>query len=272
MFTMNKKLGVIGVGTMGSAIVENIVRTKLIPHEKVYIFDIDKQKKDCVKGKTGVDSATTSIELVEKSDIIVLAVKPHIVKSVLEECAEVFDNKKILVSIAVGLPIKYYEDIIGKDAKIVRVMPNTPLQVGEGMTLLSFNLNLSGQEKKEVYSIFNCAGKVSELSEDLMSEVTALTGSSPAYVYMFIEAMADAAVYSGIPRDVTYKLAAQAVLGAAKMVLESGKHPGELKDQVCTPAGTTIEAATVLEKLGFRNAVIEAMKACTKRARKIGDS
>jgi len=138
------------------------------------------------------------------------------------------------------------------------------------MTLISYDNNISENDIKTVKAIMECFGKVETLDEKLMSEVTALTGSSPAYVFMFIEAMADAAVLSGIPRNIAYKLASQAVLGSAKMVLETGKHPGELKDQVCSPAGTTIEAVSSLEKNGFRYAVIEAMDACTKRAREIG--
>ena len=149
-------------------------------------------------------------------------------------------------------------------------MPNTPALVGEGMTLISYENNIDENDIKNVKKLFESVGKVEILDEKLMNEVTALTGSSPAYVYMFIEAMADAAVLSGIPRGIAYKLAAQSVMGSAKMVLESGKHPGELKDEVCSPGGTTIEAVSELEKNGFRSAVIEAMNVCTKRAREIG--
>jgi len=138
------------------------------------------------------------------------------------------------------------------------------------MTLVCFDDSFSADEKECVMELFGYSGKVEELEESLMCEVTALTGSSPAYVFMFIEAMADAAVQSGIPRDKAYRLAAQAVLGSAKMVLETGKHPGELKDMVCSPAGTTIEAVAELEKAGFRSAVIRAMAECARRAREIG--
>jgi pyrroline-5-carboxylate reductase len=149
-------------------------------------------------------------------------------------------------------------------------MPNLPLMVGEGMTLLCFDNNIDEEERKVVRSLFEGAGLVEELEERLMSEVTALTSSSPAYIFMMIEAMADGAVQSGIPRKIAYKLAAQAVLGSAKMVLETGLHPAELKDQVCSPAGTTIEAVQTLEKYGFRYAVQKAMKKCTERALEIG--
>lgn len=149
-------------------------------------------------------------------------------------------------------------------------MPNTPALVGAGMTLVSWDDQVSGEEKKVIMKLLGFSGKVEELDESLMTEVTALTGSSPAYVFILIEAMADAAVRSGIQRSQAYRLAAQAVLGSAKMVLDTGKHPGELKDMVCSPAGTTIEAVAALEREGFRNAVMKAMEECTRRAREIG--
>ena len=159
--------------------------------------------------------------------------------------------------------------MLGNESKVIRTMPNTPALVGEGITLISHDENIDKEDLETVKSLFNCVGKTEILDERLMCEVTALTSSSPAYVYMFIEAMADAAVLSGLPRNLSYKLAAQAMLGSAKMVLETGKHPGELKDQVCSPAGTTIEAVKVLEKNRFRYTVIEAMNECTKRAKEI---
>ncbi|AUG57837.1 pyrroline-5-carboxylate reductase [Acetivibrio saccincola] len=268
---MDLKVGFIGAGNMGCAMIKSIVNSKFIKKEDIFVYDIDKGKLSNLKSETGVTILNDSGGVIEKSDIIILAVKPNMVKNVLEANKDAFDDKKILVSVAVGIPIKFYQDIIGNDKKIVRTMPNTPALVGEGMTLMCYDENiLSGEEFSKVKKIFECFGKVEVLDEKLMNEVTAVTGSSPAYVFMFIEAMADAAVLSGLPRDLSYKLAAQAVLGSAKLVLETGKHPGELKDQVCSPAGTTIEAVKTLEKHGFRYAIIDAMEECTKKARKIG--
>jgi pyrroline-5-carboxylate reductase len=267
---MDKRIGFIGAGNMGAALLRGVAGSGLVSPDKIKIFDVDREKTSKLKKETGINVSTGNNELVENSDIIILAVKPNYVKSVLEECRNSFSSDKILVSIAVGVSLQTLHDIMGESVKIVRTMPNIPVVVGEGMTLISFDRNIEEKEKSQVKKIFECSGKAEELEEKLMSEVTALTGSSPAYVFMFIEAMADAAVLSGIPRGIAYKLASQAVLGSAKMVMESGKHPGELKDQVCSPAGTTIEALVALEKNGFRYAVMDAMNECTKKAREIG--
>ncbi len=266
---MSKRIGIIGTGVMGTAILKGITESNLMSTDKLYCFDQSAQKLETVKNRYNINTTGSSRELAECSDIIIIAVKPNLVKYVLESFADRMTGEKVVVSIAAGVTLKFLEDVIGKEKKVVRVMPNTPLQVGEGMTLISCNSNVTDCEKLEVSALFKCAGRVEELPENLMNEVVALTSSSPAYVFMFIEAMSDAAVQSGIPRELSYKLAAQAVLGSAKMVLETGKHPGELKDQVCTPAGTTIEAVAVLEKCSFRNAVIEAMNACTRKTREM---
>ncbi len=267
---MNKKIGFIGAGNMGSAILKSVVKSKKFFAKDINIFDLDKEKVNDLCDETGVNSAESVDQLVDASDIIILAVKPNVVEKVLTGCKNRFNLNKMLISIAVGIPISTYKNILGADKKIIRTMPNTPALVGEGMTLISFDDNINDNDLGLVKAIFECTGKVEVLEEKFMNEVTALTGSSPAYVFMFIEAMADAAVLSGLPRNLSYKLAAQAVLGSAKMVLESGKHPGELKDQVCSPGGTTIEAVAALEKNGFRHAVIDAMNQCTDKARSIG--
>ncbi|MGI6778000.1 MAG: pyrroline-5-carboxylate reductase [Acetivibrionales bacterium] len=267
---MEKKIGFIGTGNMGSALLKGLVESGMLLPSHIYIYDIDTKKTETLSNETGVIVARDNEELVCKSDIIVLAVKPNMAVPVLERVKGVFDNKKILVSIAVGIAINTLKGVLGEDKKIIRTMPNTPALVKEGMTLISYGENVNDNDAAIVKNMFECVGKVEILDESLMNEVTALTSSSPAYVFMFIEAMGDAAVLSGIPRNLAYKLASQAVLGSAKLVLETGKHPGQLKDQVCSPAGTTIEAVYALEKNGFRHSVIEAMNGCTRRAREIG--
>lgn len=267
---MNKTIGFIGTGNMGTAMIKGIVAAGIVPAKNIFVHDVNTEKLKALQDELGVSPLETNEALVEKSDVVLLAVKPNMVKSVLEGCKDQFTANKILISIAVGLPLKLYREILGTDVKIIRAMPNTPALVGEGMTIISFEKDVTEQEEKLVTSILECTGKVEVLEERLMNEVTAVTGSSPAYVFMFIEAMADAAVQSGIPRALAYKLASQAVLGAAKMVLETGRHPGELKDQVCSPGGTTIEAVRTLEKRGFRFAVMDAMNECTEKAREIG--
>ena len=154
--------------------------------------------------------------------------------------------------------------------KLIRIMPNTPLLVGEGMSVLSAGEGVSEEELREVEELFALSGKTAILPEHLMDAVTAASGSSPAYVFLMIEAMADAAVEGGVPRSDAYKIVAQAVLGSAKMVLETGKHPAELKDMVCSPAGTTIEAVKVLEEAGFRGALMDAMEVCMERSKELG--
>jgi len=267
---MNIRVGFIGTGNMGSPLAKGVAGSGVTSPKDVSIFDVDNAKAAALSQKTGVVLAGSNREVVENSEYIILAVKPIYIKAVLEECKDLLDASKVLISIAVGVSIGTIREIIGEKAAVVRTMPNTPVLVGEGMTLVCFDSNVQAERREIVKKLFGCVGKVEELEERLMSEVTALTGSSPAYVYIFIEAMADAAVKSGIPRNLSYRLAAQAVLGSANMVLESGKHPAELKDQVCSPSGTTIEAVSALEKNGFRYAVMDAMDECTKKAREIG--
>lgn len=206
-------------------------------------------------------------------DYVILAVKPFVLPYVLEEIAGL-DRKeiesKVFVSIVAGVSVETIKKTLGKTAKVVRVMPNTPALVLEGMTVVAqCEDNVSEAEFSAVIDIFNAVGKTEVMPETMINTVTGVSGSSPAYVYMLIEAMADAGVRDGLPRDAAYRLAAQSVLGSAKMVLESGKHPGELKDMVCSPKGTTIEAVAELENRGFRSAVIEAIKKCNDKANHI---
>lgn len=265
---MPVKVGFIGAGNMGGALIRGITKGNTDGKYEIFAHDVNQKALEELVRESGVKPCRNNSELVAASDIVFLAVKPGYARPVLEEIRDILGDK-ILVSIIVGLPISWYKGILGDKARIVRTMPNTPALVGEGMTLVCFGEGLSDGEKECVLELFRYSGKVEELEESLMSEVTALTGSSPAYVFMFIEAMADAAVRSGIPRDKAYRLAAQAVLGSAKMVLETGRHPAELKDMVCSPAGTTIEAVAELERAGFRSAVIRAMDECTRKAREI---
>jgi pyrroline-5-carboxylate reductase len=186
---------------------------------------------------------------------------------VILEVKDEVKEGQIVVTIAPGKTLAWLGGLFGEDVKIVRCMPNTPALVGEGMTAATPNKNVSADELAAVLKILESFGKAEVISEHLMDAVVSVSGSSPAYVYMMIEAMADAAVADGMPRPQAYQFAAQAVLGSAKMVLETGKHPGELKDMVCSPGGTTIQAVRVLEKEGFRSSIMEAMKACTEKAK-----
>lgn len=267
---MGFKVGFIGTGNMGTPLLKGLLSSGAAKPDDVYIYDVDHTKARRLAKETGVNQASSNEELVSACDYIVLAVKPAYIRQVLEEIQGVFTDAKVLVSIAVGVTTKTLKSIIGDKVKVVRTMPNLPVLVGEGMTLVCFGPEIGEGERQVVRSLFEGSGKVEELEEGLMSQVTSLTSSSPAYAFIMIEAMADGAVQQGIPRKLAYKLAAQALLGAAKMVVETGLHPAELKDQVCSPAGTTIEAVKSLEGNAFRYSIIEAMEKCSKRAIEIG--
>ena len=203
------------------------------------------------------------------SKVLFLAVKPQFYESVIDEIKDVVSREQLIVSIAPGKTLDWLAERFGKEVKIVRAMPNTPAMVKEGMMGLCPNAAVTEEELVLVQEICSAFSRTEVVPENLMDVVTAVSGSSPAYVFLFIEAMADAAVAGGMSRQQAYTFAAQAVLGSAKMVLETGKHPGELKDMVCSPAGTTIQAVRVLEEKGMRSAVFEAMMKCLDISRKM---
>ena len=256
------KIGIIGTGNMGGALMDALH----LGNHSMRAYNHGREKLEIVCARTGAEPVESAAQAVEGADLILLAVKPIVIPAVLAEIAPVLKPEQIVVSIAVGLTIESYEAVLGGDKKIVRAMPNTPAAVQAGVTAFTFGSNVSEDEKDTVLSLFSLAGGTVILPERLMNAVSALTGSGPAYVYMFIEAMADGGCYAGIPREQAYQMAAQTVLGAAKMVLETGKHPAQLKDEVCSPGGTTIRAVAELEKGGMRGTVMEAIKACVDAA------
>ena len=263
------KIGFIGAGNMASAMIGGLIKSKLVKPDNIIVSAKTEKTLSSVKINFNTNTTKDSKEVVEKSDIIVIAVKPNIYDNVLNEVINKIDNKKIIITIAAGKSIKNIEDIIGIDKKIVRTMPNTPCLVGEGMSAICPNNNIDEKDLSIVKSIFDSFGKSEIVNENLMDAVIGGSGSSPAYVFMFIEAMADACVLNGMPRDKAYKFCSQAVLGAAKMVLDTGTHPGELKDRVCSPGGTTIEAVRVLEEEGMRKSVIKAINACIDKSKEM---
>ena len=266
---MNKTIGIIGAGNMAYAIISGIVKSSIVEKERIIVSNPTEVKLLNLRNKLGVITTTNNKEVAEKADILILAVKPNIYKTVIGEVKSTVKEDVILVTIAAGISLDFMENTFEKPMKVVRTMPNTPALVGEGMTAICHNAKVQEKDLNEVITIFNSFGKTEIISEKLMDAIPAVSGSSPAYVYMMLEALADGAVLSGIPRDKAYKLAAQAVLGAAKMVLDTGEHPGSLKDKVCSPGGTTIEAVYTLEKSGFRAAIINAMEACTEKTKKM---
>ena len=266
---MNKTIGFIGCGNMAKAMIGGIVKSKLISPNMINVSNLSQSALDAVNSEFKVNTTTDSREVVKNSDIVIVAVKPNVYDGVLESVKDFIDNKKIIVTIAAGKTIASVENVIGSDKKIIRTMPNTPALVNEGMSALCKNQNITDEELNIVKTIFDSFGKSEVVGEYLIDAVIGVSGSAPAYVFMFIEAMADAAVAAGMPRPQAYKFASQAVMGSAKMVLESGKHPGELKDMVCSPGGTTIEAVKTLEEKGLRNAVIKAMEDCIEKSKEM---
>ena len=256
------KLGFIGTGNMASAIMGGIIKNNVIPAEEIIGADLFAPGRERVQKEYGINVTADNKEVASKAETIILSVKPQFYASVIADIKDVVTDNQIIITIAPGKTLAWLAEQFGKEVKIVRTMPNTPAMVGEGMTAATPNEHVTKEELDYACKILSAFGKVEVVTEHMMDAVVAVSGSSPAYVFMFIEAMADAAVAEGMPRAQAYKFAAQAVLGSAKMVLETGKHPGELKDMVCSPAGTTIEAVRVLEEKGFRSSVIEAMKTC----------
>ena len=265
----NKNITFIGAGNMGGAILSGLINKKLVEVENITVFDAYAPTLNNLQEKYGVNITYNENLAVENADIVILAVKPNIIDEVLEKIKTNLKENVLLISIAAGVTIKKLEEKTFSSIKVARIMPNTPAMVGEAMSSVSVNNNVTNEEAELVVEIFNSLGKAEIVPEYLIDAVTGLSGSGPAYVYMFIEALADGAVVNGMPRDKAYKFAAQTVLGAAKMVLETEKHPGFLKDMVTSPGGTTIAAVRKLEEKGLRSAVIEAVTTATEKSKQM---
>lgn len=262
------KLGVIGLGNMATAMIGGIIRSGACKSEDIIGSDTSSDQRQKAEESFGIGTCGSNTEAMAGRDYVILAVKPQVYEAVLPRIAPDV-KEQVIISIAPGKTISYLERSLGSTAKIVRLMPNTPALVGEGCTGVCRNGNVTADEFETVMKMLSGFGKAYEVREDQMDAVVAVSGSSPAYVFMLIEAMSDGAVAEGLDRATAIKMAAQAVLGSARMVLETGKHPAQLKDMVCSPAGTTIDAVAVLEEEGFRGAVIDAMCACAEKSRKI---
>lgn len=261
------KLGFIGCGNMATAMMKGIIGNGIASPEDIIGSDVSEASLLKAKEALGIQVTGDNREVASASEILVLSVKPQYYETVIDGMKDVVTEEQVIVTIAPGKTLQWVEERFGRSIRLIRTMPNTPALVGEGITAACRNRNVDDDTLQEVIRILRGFGKCEVVPEHLMDVVVSVSGSSPAYVFMFIEAMADAAVADGMPRTQAYEFAAQAVYGSAKMVLETGKHPAELKDMVCSPAGTTIEAVRVLEEKGMRSAVFEAMKACTAKAR-----
>ncbi|MBQ9304186.1 pyrroline-5-carboxylate reductase [Butyrivibrio sp.] len=262
-------IGFIGLGNMAKAMIGGILAKGLMGPNEIIGTAATETTRAKVANKYGIQTRSSNEAVAKDADIIILAVKPQYLKVVIADIMDSVDDSKIIVSIAAGKTINWLAKEFEKPVKIIRVMPNTPALVLEGCSAVCRNDLVTDNDFHFVIELLESFGKAYTVPESMMDVVVGISGSSPAYVFLFIEAMADAAVAGGMPRKQAYEFAAQSVLGSAKMVLETGKHPGELKDMVCSPAGTTIEAVHVLEKERFRGTVMDAVQACIEKSRNI---
>lgn len=264
------KLGFIGLGNMASAMIGGMLKKGLVSSQDILGSDVSEVGRAKAAEQFGIETCADNKKVAAEADILFFAVKPIFLPQVLVEIADSVKENTVIVSIVAGKSIDFIQQGMGgKARKIVRCMPNTPALVGEGCTGVSASERVTKEELAQVLDLLQSFGVAQQVPERLMDAVVAVSGSAPAYVFLFIEAMADAAVAEGMPRNQAYTFAAQTVLGSAKMVLETGKHPGELKDMVCSPGGTTIDAVKVLEQKGLRAAVMDAMEACAEKSRNL---
>ncbi len=265
---MQKIIGFIGCGNMAQAMIKSLIKSGKVSAENLIASNRTLPLKENTIEDLNIRITDDNIEVARQSDYLILSIKPQIYELVLNEIKDYIKKDGVVIGIGAGISSEFLKVHLNKDTKYLKAMPNTPAMVGEGMTAISPGDRFSKEELDGMMEIFNSFGRVEIVDEKLMDGVTALSGS-PAYIYILIEALADGVVLEGIPRQQAYTMAAQSVMGSAKMVLESGIHPAKLKDNVCSPGGTTIEAVSSLEKNGFRSAIIEAIRASVDKSRKM---
>ena len=255
---------------MGEALINGILRAGLSSSDKIMVSDVDKKRLQILEKEAGIKTTQDNKKITSDSDIIILAVKPNMMGSVLDELNSEITSKHLIISIAAGIPLSFIESSLNKGCRAIRVMPNTPCLVGETAAGYTLGKKATRNDGKLVGQLIDAVGKSFLLEEKYLDAVTGLSGSGPAFIYVVIDALADGGVKMGLPRDVANTLAAQTAFGAAKMVLESGTHIGQLRDSVTSPGGTTIEGLHALEKGGIRNALIDAVESATKKSKRLG--
>ena len=268
----DKKISIIGTGNMGEALVSGLISSGSSLPEKIICTDIRLNKLKSVKKKYGVMTLTDNIKAVKSSEIIIYAVKPQIIYSVLKETAPFLDISKLIISIAAGVPLSAIETCLKKELRLIRVMPNVAAFVKESASVISSGANATKEDNDLCLEIFNSMGKSIFIKEDaLMDAITGLSGSGPAYIFIIVDALADAGVKMGLSREDALFLSTQTVLGAARLLMETKEHPGRLKDMVTSPGGTTIAGIHALEKGGLRATLISAVEAATRRSKELGE-
>ncbi|MGD2186796.1 MAG: pyrroline-5-carboxylate reductase [Desulfobacterales bacterium] len=268
----NKKIGIIGTGNMGEALVSGLVGSGSSKPKHIICTDVHETKLKTMQEKYGVQTTTDNLEAVTASDIVIYAVKPQIMAAVLTETAEKLDMSKLVISIAAGVPMEAIETCLNKQLRLIRVMPNIAAAVKEAATAVAAGKHASKEDIKLALTIFDSIGKTVFISENyLMDAITGLSGSGPAYIFLIVEAMADAGVKVGLSRQEAFFLSAQTMLGAAKMLIETQEHPGQLRDRVTSPGGTAIAGLATLEEGGLRTTLINAVEVATNRSRELGE-
>ena len=266
-------IGFIGLGQMATALASGFLRAGLVSAERLFGFDVSPDAAARFASTTGATVCADAAETVAKADVVFFAVKPQYMSAALDPVRAALSDapsSKLLVSIAAGLPISYFESALFPEIRLVRVMPNTPALVGAGASGFARSQNATPEDAALVGDLLRSVGSAFELAESQLDAVTGLSGSGPAFVFLALEALADGGVKAGLPRPIALELAAQTLKGGAEMYLQTRKHPGELKDAVTSPAGTTIAGVAALEERGFRSALIEAVDRATKRSRELG--
>jgi len=267
----NKKIGFIGSGNMATALIKGILKSELVAPDAVFASDVDIDKLENLEREFGINIIfKNNKKLVDDTDVIILAVKPQIMGKILSEIAEKITEDKLLISIAAGISSEYVENALGKKVRFIRTMPNTPCLVLAGATGIAPGEHATEDDIKIAQEIFSAVGIAVIVEEYQMDAVTGLSGSGPAYIFMIIEALSDAGVKVGLSRDVAMKLAAQTVMGSAKLQIETKMHPGTLKDMVTSPGGTAIAGIHTLEQGGLRTTLINAVETATKRSNELG--
>jgi pyrroline-5-carboxylate reductase len=267
-----KKLGFLGAGNMGEAMIKGLLQAGLVPPRTICATDVRAERLEQVSRQYGVREAANNVALVRESDVVILAVKPQIMGPVLKEIAPAIDDRQLLISIAAGVATRTVREHLGKPVRLIRVMPNTPALVLEGVTAIARAEGLEAGDLETAQELFGAVGRVVVLEEDALDAVTGLSGSGPAYVAIVIESLADGGVKMGLDRATAMTLATQTVLGSAKLILETGAHPGQLKDMVASPGGTTIAGIAALEEGAVRRTFITAVERATQRSKELGRS
>ncbi len=267
----NKKIGIIGTGNMGKALISGLINSGSSIPENIVCSDIRESKLKSIEEEFGITPRNNNLDVVNESEIIVYAVKPQIMAAVLKETGASLDMSKVIISIAAGVPLAAIESCLGKELRVIRAMPNVAASVMEGASAIAAGKHALPEDLTLAKAILDSVGKSVIIEEDLMDAVTGLSGSGPAYIFLIVDALSDAGVKMGLSREDALFLSAQTVLGAAKLLIHTNEHPGRLKDSVTSPGGTAIAGLHTLEKGGLRTTLINAVEAATIRSRELGE-